>query len=408
MNIGLCLTYADVLAASERIRGEIGVSAAARSYTLSEITGADVWIKFENLQYTGSFKERGALNRLTMLTPEERAHGVVAMSAGNHAQGLAHHATRMGIASTIVMPLGTPMVKVARTRDLGAEVVLAGETLAEAHEHALSLVHDRGLVFVPPYDCPVVMAGQGTVATELLDQVPELEMLVVPVGGGGLLAGCLVGAHGARPDVEVVGVQVSSYAAFDDALHPDHRADRPTGGDTIAEGIAVARPSGRAIRVAQHFRTPIVVVDDATVEEAVALYLEIEKVVSEGAGAAPLAALLTEPERFRGRRVGLVLSGGNIDLRVLASGMLRALSRTGRLTTLSVALPDRPGSLHRLTGVLADEGANIVELTHDRMRLAARLRSAVVEIQLETVDRAHADRVVAALRAAGFLVEPGG
>ena len=408
MNIGLCLTYADVLAASERIRGEIGVSAAARSYTLSHITGAEVWIKFENLQYTGSFKERGALNRLTMLTADERARGVVAMSAGNHAQGLAHHATRLGIASTIVMPLGTPMVKVARTRDLGAQVVVAGETLAEAHDHALSLVRDLGLVFVPPYDCPVVMAGQGTVALEFLEQVPELEMLVVPVGGGGLLSGCLVATHGARPDVEVIGVQVSSCAAFDVALHPDHAADRPIGGETIAEGIAVARPSARAVRVAAHFHTPIVVVDDEVVEEAVALYLEIEKVVSEGAGAAPLAALLAEPERFHGRKVGLVLSGGNIDLRVLASAMLRALARTGRLTTLSVALPDKPGALHRLTGVLADEGANIVELSHDRMRLGARLRSAVVEVQLETVDAAHAARVVSALRAAGFDVTPPG
>ncbi|MEX1106539.1 MAG: threonine ammonia-lyase [Ilumatobacteraceae bacterium] len=402
MNIGLCLTYADVLAAAERIRGEIGVSGAARSHTLSEITGAEVWIKFENLQYTGSFKERGALNRLALLTPDERSRGVVAMSAGNHAQGLAHHATRLGIASTIVMPLGTPMVKVARTRDLGADVVLAGETLAEAHDHALSLVRDRGLVFVPPYDCPVVMAGQGTVALELLEQVPELEMIVVPVGGGGLIAGCLVAAHGARPDVEVVGVQVSSHAAFDAAMR---HVERPIGGETIAEGIAVAHPSPRAVRVAEHFHTPIVVVDDEVVEEAVALYLEIEKVVAEGAGAASLAALLTEPERFRGKRVGLVLSGGNVDLRILASAMLRALARTGRLTTLSIALPDTPGSLHRLTGVLAAAGANIVELTHDRMRLAARLRQAVVEIELETVDRAHADTVVAALIDAGFQVE---
>jgi threonine dehydratase len=404
MNIGLCLTYADVLAAAARIEGAIGRSPAAISHTLSDITGAEVWIKFENLQYTGSFKERGALNRLSFLTAEERARGVVAMSAGNHAQGLAHHAHRLGIHATLVMPVGTPMVKIARTRDLGAEVIVAGINLIEAHEHALALARDRGLVFVPPYDCPIVMAGQGTVALEFLDQVPQLDSIVVPVGGGGLLAGCLVATHGARPDVDVIGVQVSSYAAFDGAMHPDHLIDRPLGGDTIAEGIAVARPSARAIRVAEHFDTPIVVVDDATVEEAVALYLEIEKVVAEGAGAAPLAALLTDPKRFAGRTVGLLLSGGNIDLRVLASGMLRALARTGRLTTLSVALPDTPGSLHRLTGVLAAEGANVVELSHDRMRLGARLRSAVVEVQVETVDRTHAERVVVALVAAGFDV----
>jgi threonine dehydratase len=403
VNVGLCITHADVLAAAQRIAGQIPVSPAAPSHTLSQITGADVWIKFENLQYTGSFKERGALNRLAMLSPDERAHGVVSMSAGNHAQGVAHHAARLGIAATLVMPRSTPLTKVANTKALGADVVLHGDTLAEAHDHALSLVRERGLVFVPPYDCPVIMAGQGTVALELIEQVPDLDMIVAPVGGGGLIAGCLVAAHGADPRVEVVGVQVASHAAFDAALHG---SPGPIGGETIAEGIAVAHPSARAVRIARHFRTPVVVVDDAMVEHAIALYLEIEKVVAEGAGAAPLAALLAEPERFRGKRVGLVLSGGNIDLRVLASAMLRALARTGRLTTLSVSLPDRPGALHALTGVLAAHGANIVELTHDRLRLAARLRSAVVEVQVETADRAHSNAVVAALRDAGFDVTP--
>jgi threonine dehydratase len=256
-------------------------------------------------------------------------------------------------------------------------------------------------VFVPPYDCPLVMAGQGTAALELIAAADDLDMIVVPVGGGGLLAGTLVAAHGAAPSIEVVGVQVASHAAFDAALRGIGRA---SGGETVAEGIAVAKPSERAVRVARHFGTEIVVVDDPVVEEAVGLYLEIEKVVSEGAGAAPLAALLAEPDRFRGRRVGLLLSGGNIDLRVLASAMLRALARTGRLTTLSVAISDRPGSLHALTGVLAAHGANVVELWHDRMGPTTRLRSAVVDVQVETADRMHSDQVVAALSDAGFDV----
>jgi threonine dehydratase len=401
INLGLPITYADVLAAADRIADAITVTPTAVSHTLSQITGAHVVIKFENLQYTGSFKERGALNRLLALTPDERARGVVAMSAGNHAQGLAHHATRLGIGSTLVMPEGTPMVKISRTRDLGANVVLFGTTLVEAHRHALHLTREHGMVFVPPYDCPLVMAGQGTAVLELIAAEPDVEVIIVPVGGGGLLAGSLVAAHGIDPTIEVVGVQVASHAAFDAALRG---VDRVVGGETVAEGIAVAHPSRRALTVARHFSTDIIIVDDALVEEAVALYLEIEKVVSEGAGAAPLAALLAEPDRFRGRRVGVLLSGGNIDLRVLASAMLRALARTGRLTTLSVALPDRPGSLHAVTGVLAAQGANVVDLSHDRLGLATRLRSAVVDVQVETADRAHSDAVVAALAAAGFEV----
>lgn len=402
MHIGPPISFADVLAAAERIRGAVAATPAALSHTLSAITGAEVVVKFENLQFTGSFKERGALNRLLTLSAEERSRGVVAMSAGNHAQGLAHHATRLGIASTLVMPEGTPLVKMANTRTLGAEVVTAGATLVEAAEHARRLAAERNLVFVPPYDCPVVMAGQGTAVLELLHEVPGLDSVVVPVGGGGLLAGSIAAARGIDPGVEVVGVQVAAYAAFASQMHGGDGS--VLGGDTIAEGIAVARPSASAVRFAQHQRVDIVVVDDDHVEAAIALYLEVEKVMAEGAGAAPLAALLAHPDRFQGRRVGLLLSGGNIDLRVLASAMLRALARSGRLTTLSVSLPDRPGALHALTGVLAAQGANIVELSHDRMGPATRLRSAVVDVQVETADRAHSDAVVAALQAAGFAV----
>lgn len=401
MNIGAAFSFDDVLAAAERLRGAITVTPAAASHTLSQITGAEVVIKFENLQYTGSFKERGALNRLLALTPAEGACGVVAMSAGNHAQALAYHAGRLGIAATLVMPEGTPLVKIGRTRAHGAEVVVHGETLIEAHAHALQLAAERNLVFVPPYDCPLVMAGQGTAALEFIEAVPDLEVLVIPVGGGGLLAGSIVAALGLRPKIEVVGVQVRTHAAFDAALRG---IDHNSGGETIAEGIAVARPSADALRIARRYGCAMVVVDDAAVEEAVALLLEIEKVVSEGAGAAPLAALLTDPKRFAGKKVGLMLSGGNVDLRVLASAMLRSLARSGRLTTLSVALPDRPGSLHALTGVLAAHGANVVELSHDRMGPTTRLRSAVVDVLIETADRAHSNAVVTALESAGFTV----
>jgi threonine dehydratase len=402
MRVGAPFTFHDVVAAAQRIRGEVALTPTAVSHTLSAITGAEVVIKFENLQYTGAFKERGALNRLLTLSADERGRGVVAMSAGNHAQGLAYHAARLGIAATLVMPEGTPLVKIGRTRAHGAEVVVHGATLVEAHEHARRLAGEHDLVFVPPYDCPVVMAGQGTAVLELLDADPHLDMIVVPVGGGGLLAGSIVAAAGAAPHVEVVGVQVSSYAAVAAALGT--APAEMSGGDTIAEGIAVARPSPTAVRIARQHDTEIVVVDDDRVEEAIALLLEIEKVVAEGAGAAPLAALLAHPQRFHGRRVGLILSGGNIDLRVLASAMLRSLVRSGRLTTLSVSLPDRPGALHALTGVLAAQGANIVELSHDRMGPATRLRSATVDVQVETADRAHSDQVVAALAAAGFAV----
>lgn len=402
INIGPCLALQDVLDARRRIASDVAVTPAAVSHTLSKITGADVVVKFENLQYTGSFKERGALNRLLLLSEDERSRGVVAMSAGNHAQGVAHHARRLGISATLVMPIGTPTVKVMRTRELGADVVLAGDDLAAAHDHARRLVVERGLVFVPPYDCPIVMAGQGTVALEFLEQHPDLDMLVVPVGGGGLLAGCLVAANAVAPHVGIVGVQVAGHAAFNDLLAGTQPSSPST--ETIAEGIAVQRPSPSAVRIASRSATPIVVVDDDSVEQAVALYLEVEKVVAEGAGAAPLAALLAEPERFRGRRVGLILSGGNVDLRILASALLRALARTGRLTTLTVALPDRPGSLHALTGILAAQGANVVELWHDRLKLGARLRSAMVDIQVETADREHSDTVVEALRRAGFDV----
>ena len=403
-DVARTFTIADVLAAAERIAGSIERTPCAPSRTLSQITGADVTIKFENLQYTASFKERGALNRLLQLGADERCRGVVAMSAGNHAQGLAHHAARLGIGATIVMPEGTPMVKVGRTRALGAEVLVAGATLTDAHEVARRIADERGAVFVPPYDCPLVMAGQGTVVLELLEQAPDLEVIVVPVGGGGLLAGALVAAQAVAPHVEVVGVQVATHAAVVEALTSPGRSGRVPGGDTVAEGIAVTAPSSLAISIARAARCEVLVVDDAAIEEAMVLHLEVEKVVAEGAGAAPLAALLRHPDRFAGRKVGLLLTGGNADLRVLASALLRSLARSGRMATLTVLLPDKPGALHALTGVLAAQGANVVELIHDRLGLSTRLRSAQVGVQIETADQAHLDAVIAALHEGGFTV----
>jgi threonine dehydratase len=401
------LSIADIVAAADRIAGSVERTPCAVSRTLSQITGAEVTVKFENLQYTASFKERGALNRLLTLDGDERARGVVAMSAGNHAQGLAYHATRLGIAATVVMPTGTPMVKVGRTRALGANVIVAGETLADAHAIARTFSADHGAVFVPPYDCPVVMAGQGTVVLELLEQAPDLDAIIVPVGGGGLLAGAIVAAGSVPTDVEIVGVQVASHAALHAALAAGAGVPAAVpGGDTVAEGIAVAQPSARAVRIARRSGCDVLVVDDEHIEEAMVLYLEVEKVVAEGAGAAPLAALLAHPERFAGRRVALLLTGGNADLRVLASALLRSLARSGRLSTLSVLLPDKPGALHALTGVLATHGANVVELIHDRIGLSTRLRSAQVGVQIETADRDHLDEVLAALAAAGFTVLP--
>lgn len=398
---GADLSYGDVIAAAERLVGAIERTPSAISHTLSAVTGAEIVIKFENLQYTASFKERGALNRLLLLTNDERRRGVVAMSAGNHAQGLAHHAARLGVAATVVMPEGTPMTKVSRTHALGAEVIVCGQTLSDARRMALEIAADRNMVFVPPYDCPVIMAGQGTAVLEFVQQVPDLDDIIVPVGGGGLLAGALVAAAGASPHTTVVGVQVASYAAFEASLSA---TTRDIGGDTIAEGIAVAQPSLKAIRLARAHDCQVLVVEDDDIEEAMVLYLEVEKVVAEGAGAAPLAAVLAYPQRFAGRKVGLLLSGGNVDLRVLAAAMLRSLSRSGRLSTLSVLLPDKPGALHGLTGVLAAQGANVIELFHDRVGLSTRLRSAQVDVQIETADRHHRDAVIAALEAHGFVV----
>jgi threonine dehydratase len=372
-----------------------------RSETLSVITGANLWLKFENLQYTASFKDRGALYRLLQLTPDERRRGVVAVSAGNHAQGVAYHATRLGIPATIVMPRSTPNVKVASTEALGALVVLHGDDLAAAHAEAEARAERDRLVWVAPFDDVHVIAGQGTVGLELFADVPDLDAVVVPVGGGGLLAGIAVVAAERAPHVELVGVETELYPSMINALHGG--GDVP-GGPTIAEGIAVPRSGRITSEIVAALVDDVVAVPEATIEQAVNLLLEIEKTVAEGAGAAGLAAVLATPERFKGRNVGLIVTGGNIDPRLLASVIMRGLVRSGRLSRLSIGVSDAPGSLSRVTAIVAELRGNIVEVSHQRLFSDLSVKNTMLELAVETRDRDHADRIVDALEAAGYPV----
>jgi threonine dehydratase len=398
------VTLDDVRAAAARISGAVERTPSARSRTLSLVLGREVVVKFENLQFVAAFKERGALNKLLLLTDDERARGVVAMSAGNHAQAVAHHATRLGIDATIVMPAATPFVKRHRTEVLGARVVLTGEDLTEAKAEADRIAEEEGRVFVHPYDDPAIVAGQGTVALELLDDHPEIDALLVPVGGGGLLAGMAVAARALRPDLRIVGVQSERWPSMAAALADQ---DPVLDGPTIAEGIAVPAAGLLTRRLIAEHVDEIVTVGDESVEEAMNLLLEIEKVVIEGAGAAGVAALLEHPDLLRGRTVGVVLSGGNVDPRLLASVIMRGLVRSGRLVRLEIQIPDQPGVLGHVASVVGKAGANIVEIVHDRMFLDVPARSAEIEVVMETFDHAHVDLVVAALADAGYAARVG-
>jgi threonine dehydratase len=400
----LPVTYDDVVAAAGRIAGAVARTPSAHSRTLSQVLGCTVVVKFENLQFVASFKERGALNRLAQLSDGERAKGVVAMSAGNHAQAVAYHATRLGIDATIVMPTNTPFVKVQRTRELGATVVLRGEGLGEAETEACRLAADEGRTYVHPFDDPAVIAGQGTCALEMLADHPELDALVVPVGGGGLLAGMAVAARHLRPGVELVGVQTERYPSMADRLH---HTSSVIGGSTIAEGIAVPRPGELTGQIIEALVDDVVTVTEEHVEEAINLLLEIEKVITEGAGAAGIAALIEHGERFAGKTVGVVLTGGNVDPRLLASVIMRGLIRKGRLSRLHIEVPDVPGSMGSITTILGDVGANIVEILHQRMFVDLSAKSAEIEVTVETLDHLHVDRVVAALEDAGYIVRVG-
>jgi threonine dehydratase len=395
----LPVTFDDVAAAAERLNGEIERTPSAHSRTLSHVLGCQTIVKFENLQFIAAFKERGALNKLLTMSAADRRCGVVAMSAGNHAQAVSYHATRLGVDATIVMPVSTPFVKVQRTQQLGATVVLRGAGIAEAEVEAWRIAKEEGRVYVHPFDDPEVIAGQGTCALEMLSDHPDLDALVVPVGGGGLLAGMAVVAREIRPGIDLVGVQTERYPSMAAHVHGEQAA---CGGATLAEGIAVPRPGVLTSQIVDALVDDVVTVTEDHVEEGINLLLEIEKVVTEGAGAAGIAAMIEHPDRFARRRVGTVLSGGNIDPRLLASVIMRGLIRNGRLSRLHIELPDVPGAMATVSAVLGAEGANIVEILHQRMFVDVSAKSAAIEVTLETLDHAHVQRVVAALAAAGY------
>ena len=393
------ITLQDIQAAASRLQGQVLDTPCVESKTLSQIVGAQVFLKFENLQFTASFKERGACNKLALLTPEERARGVVAMSAGNHAQGVAYHAQRLGLRAVIVMPRFTPSVKVERTRGFGAEVVLHGDTLEEARAHAYRLADSEGLVFVHPYDDEAVAAGQGTLGLEMLQAVPDLDTLVIAVGGGGLISGIATAVRALKPGVQIVGVQTARFPAMVNVVKG---TQHPQGASTIAEGIAVGLPGQITRELIKQHVDDLVLVDEGDIEQAIVMLLEIEKTLVEGAGAAGLAALLKDPARFAGRKVGLVLCGGNIDPLLLSSIIERGMVRAGRLARIRVAARDTPGVLARITGIVAEAGANIDEVHHQRAFSSLSVQSVEVELVLQTRNRTHVQDVVAQLAAAGF------
>ena len=393
------LTLQNIRDAAVRLQGQVLDTPCVESKTLSDIVGAQVFLKFENLQFTASFKERGACNKLTQLTPEERARGVVAMSAGNHAQGVAYHAQRLGIRAVIVMPRFTPGVKVERTRGFGAEVVLHGDTLEAASAHAHALAEAQGLVFVHPYDDEAVAAGQGTLGLEMLAAVPDLDTLVIAVGGGGLMAGVATAARALRPDITLIGVQTTRFPAMVNAVKG---TQYPQGTSTIAEGIAVGTPGQMTQEVIKRLVDDLVLVDEGDIEQAVLMLLEIEKTLVEGAGAAGLAALLRYPERFAGQKVGLVLCGGNIDPLLLASIIERGMARSGRLARIKVSARDTPGALARITATVAEAGANIAEVHHQRAFTLLAAQNVEIELVLQTRGHAHVAQVLEQLRSAGL------
>ena len=388
------LTLADVRAAAARIAGHILRTPTLPSPMLSRLTGAEIYLKLDNLQAVGSFKERGAANRLALLSAAERARGVVAMSAGNHAQGVARHASRQGVAATIVMPLHTPLAKVSGTSAWGAQVVLHGHTVEEAAAHARHLAETRGLVFIHPYDDAAVMAGQGTLALEMLEDAPPLDALLIPIGGGGLISGCAVVAHALSPATEIVGVQVAPYSALAQRLGAPAEI---LGGATIAEGIAVADIGHRNAQVIAALVQIVLVTPEAVVEDAIAMLASAAKIVAEGAGAAGLAGLLAHRARFAGKRVGLVICGGNIDARILANVLLRGLLRDGRLLRLRMDIPDRPGVLADIAARIGGSGGNIIEVNHQRLFASPSVQAAQLEVMVEARDPAHASEIEAAL-----------
>src|SRR3954469_6196917 len=397
--LGMTITLADVEAARRTIAGQVMRTPMLPAPKLSELTRASVFVKYENLQVTNSFKERGALNKLTSLSAAERARGVIAMSAGNHAQAVAYHAARLGIAATIVMPVTTPYVKVEATAAHGAQVVLDGETVAEAQVRAEAITRERGLTFVHPYDDPLVIAGQGTIALEMLEEAPDLDTLVIPIGGGGLIAGNAIAACAVKPSIRIIGAEAALYPSMCNALG---YAARPIGGPTLAEGIAVKNVGGLTLPIVRDLVSDIVLVDEEHLERAVNVYLTLQKTMAEGAGAAGLAAMLVAPEKFAGRKVGLILCGGNIDPRILASIMVRELERENRIVSFRLTIPDRPGVLGTIATRLGELGANILEVEHRRLFLDVPAKGAKLDVTVETRDRTHAEQILQALAKGGY------
>jgi threonine dehydratase len=395
----MTLDIASIRAAAGRLAGQIERTPCRYSRTLSKITGAEVWVKFENLQFTAAYKERGALNKLMLLSNSEKAKGVIAASAGNHAQGLAYHGARLGVPVTIVMPKTTPFVKVQHTRDFGATVVIEGETYDDASAHARKLQAEQDLTFVHPFDDYDIMAGQGTIALEMLEDAPDLEVLPVPIGGGGLISGVATAAKAVKPDIHIIGCEPAMYPSFTAKMRG---VAAHCGGQTIAEGVAVKQVGDLTYGVARPLIDDVLLLEEPHIEQAVALYCNVEKTIAEGAGAASLAALLAYPERFRGKKCGLILCGGNIDTRLLASVLTRELVRAQRLVSLRIVGDDRPGLLSTVASVIGSMGANIIEVNHNRLALDVPAKGAEFDITIETRDAQHTQDVMNALREKGY------
>jgi len=395
-------TIDDIRAAAERIEGAVIRTPMLVSRTLSEVIGAEVWLKFENLQFTAAYKERGALNKLLQLTPEERARGVIAASAGNHAQAVAYHAKRLGIPATIVMPESTPTVKVTQTAGHGATVVLYGKIVDDAFARARELALENGYVFVHAFDDPQIIAGAGTVGLEMLEEAPDLDTIVVPIGGGGLMSGVSIAARAVRPDIELIGVEAELYPSMKCAIQ---HCNMPLGGDTLAEGIAVKQPGELTSRILAEYANDVALVSERDLERAVAMLVGIEKTVVEGAGAAGLAAMIAEPERYRGKKVATLLCGGNIDTHLLANVLVRDLVRQGRIARLHVAAHDQPGALAAITAKVYEAGVNVIEINHSRIFTRLPAKDTMIEVECEARDPESIDDVVTRLEAAGFRVE---
>jgi threonine dehydratase len=395
----MTITLADIQAARRTLAGAVLRTPMLPAPKLSALTGAEVFVKYENLQVTNSFKDRGAYVKLASLTAAQRARGVIALSAGNHAQAVAYHSRRLGIPATIVMPVTTPFVKVKATEAYGAQVVLDGETLSECQDRTAAIARDHALILVHPYDDPAIIAGQGTVALEMFEEVGDLDMLVVPIGGGGLIAGNAIAARGVRPAVEIVGVEAALYPSMRNAITG---ANSPVGGPTLAEGIAVKNVGALTLPVVRELVSDIILVDEAHLERAVNTYLTLQKTMAEGAGAAGLAAMLAAPERFRNRKVGLILCGGNIDPRILASIMVRELEREHRIVSFRLTIADRPGVLGPIATLLGKLGANILEVDHRRLFLDVPAKGAKLDITVEARDHAHSKEIMLALSEGGY------